>query len=143
MASRVSEFDPITHSDSCSTPKVSEPVRPKEAAETQRRNSKRVGLAFQIHVSGTDPKGTEFRERTVTSDVSADGCQFALQRKVYPGDHLSLGLADNDFARHKKPQPYKVVWVERSHLGWTIGVIKLDGENIWPMSFPIKRKTAG
>jgi PilZ domain len=123
--------------------KTSESDQRKVPTDSNRRRGRRVGLAFQIEVSGRDLAGTIFHDRAVTIDVSEDGCQFAIQRKLCPGQHLNLGLINTDFARHtgNKTQSFEVTWVETSHLGWTIGVRKLQGKNIWPMTFPIERKS--
>jgi hypothetical protein len=83
-----------------------------------------------------------FHDRAVTTDVSAGGCQFLFHRKLSLGEHLSLGLVNTDFAHltGNKTQPFEVVWIEPGYKGWTIGVKKLRGENLWPLTFPVQLK---
>jgi hypothetical protein len=122
--------------------KTSGPDRQKEPSALERRRSRRVALSFHIEVSGTNTAGTVFRDQAVTTDVSAGGCQFLFHRKLGLGQHLSLELVNTDFAHFtgNRTQLFEVVWTEPSHQGWTIGVKKLEGENIWPLTFPIHRK---
>ncbi len=123
--------------------KTSEPEQPAKPAASERRRNRLVAIVFQIEVAGTDLNGTTFKDPGVTTDISEDGCQFTFDRKLRPGEHLNLGLVNSDFARDKgnKAQPFEVVWAERGHAGWTIGVRKLPGENIWPINFPVERKS--
>ena len=125
--------------------KLSEPDRLKELTPSERRRSRRVALAFLIEVSGTQLTGAVFHDRVMTTDISEDGCQFTSQRKLSPGEHLSLGLVNTDFARFtgNTTQPFEVVWAEPGHLGWAVGVRKLRGESIWPVTFPLKRTLPG
>ena len=122
--------------------KTSEPDRLKGPVASERRRSRRVALAFQIEVSGRDRTGGLFNDQTTTIDVSEEGCQFPSQRKLCIGDHLSLSLVNTEFARltGNKIQSFEVVWVEPGRPGWTIGVRKLGGETIWPLTFPLERK---
>jgi hypothetical protein len=124
--------------------KTCEPNLPKVSIGSERRRSKRVAIAFPIEVSGMGMTGTVFHDQTVTIDVSEDGCRFLFQRKLCIGEHLSLGLVDTDFAQltGNKTQPFEVVWVEPSNAGWVIGVRKLLGGTIWPITFPLLHKRA-
>jgi len=122
---------------------TSEPDRRKGPAALGRRRSRRIALSFKIEVSGTGPTGTTaFHDQTVTTDVSEGGCQFLFHRKLSLGEHLSLGLVNTDFAHitGNKTQPFEVVWTKPSHMGWAVGVKKLQDENIWPLKFPVHRK---
>lgn len=119
--------------------KTTDVGRLKEATASERRGNRRVVLAFQIEVSGKDRGGIAFQDETTTIDISEDGCRFPSERKLHVGDHLSLGLVNTEFARStgQKTQLFEVVWVESGRSGWTIGVKKLESQNIWPMTFPI------
>jgi hypothetical protein len=121
--------------------KTSEADRLTGHTTSNRRSSKRIVIVFQIEVSGLDHvTGSVFHDRAATSDISEDGCQFTFHRKLSPGEHLSLGLVDTDFARvtGHRTQPFEVVWVERGRIGWTVGARKLEGNNIWPITFPLR-----
>jgi hypothetical protein len=115
----------------------------RKASALGRRRSRRIALSFKVEVSGTGPTGIVFRDQAVTTDVSEGGCQFLFHRKLGLGEHLSLGLVNTDFAHFtgNKTQPFEVVWIKPSHKGWTVGVKKLEGENIWPLKFPLHRKS--
>jgi hypothetical protein len=118
---------------------ASETDRPKESVGSDRRRSRRVALAVQIEVSGMEPTGA-FRDRALTTDVNEHGCQFILQRKLRPGEQVTIALAnaDADPIKGNHVHPFEVVWAEHTELGWAIGVRKLTDENIWPLTFPAK-----
>ena len=121
--------------------KTSDPDRLTGHTTSNHRRSKRIMIVFQIEVSGMDHlTGSIFHDRAATTDISEQGCQFTFQRKLNPGEHLSLCLVDTDFARvtGHKTQPFEVVWVERGPIGWTVGARKLEGKNIWPITFPLR-----
>lgn len=80
--------------------------------------------------------GVVFHERSVTSDVSEHGCQFTLQRKLSPGEQVSIALVDADsgLPEWDNVQPFEVIWVEASDFGWSIGARKLLQHTIWPLT---------
>ena len=111
------------------------------SSPADRRRSKRVSMAFQIEVSGTDLRGVVFRDPAMTNDVNEHGCQFECLRKLSRGEHVSIRLIEGAERGGNlgEPQLFEVVWVTASTLGWQIGAMKLDGRTIWPMKFPPKR----
>jgi hypothetical protein len=122
-------------------PKTREQIASKQAAGDDRRRTKRVPLSFQIEVSGRDQTGAPFRERAMTRDVNGNGCKFDLLWNVRPGDLLAICVIPRDPSNSNAEQPtiFKVVWVEPSDLGWTIGAMTLHAKNIWHMAFPTKK----
>ena len=112
----------------------------KEAGKrliVDRRRDERASLCFQIQVSGFDPSGRLFQEQAVTSDVSANGCRFALLREVKPKDVLAIQLVGRDGGQNGAGRPllFEVVWAEPSERGWTVGALKLQPDDIWQSAF--------
>ena len=113
----------------------------EKQATVDRRKAKRVNLTFQIEVSGFDPSGQLFREHAVTSDVSEDGCKFALLREVKPKDVLAIQLVRRGDGQPCEGRPllFEVAWAEPSERGWTIGALKLQPDDMWHVGFPKKQ----
>lgn len=109
-----------------------------EKASAERRRTKRISLTFQIEVSGCDPRGITFHERTVTVDVNEHGCKFSILRQLDREELISIRcIGQNDSAStQSKPVLFKVVWIEPGELGWIVGALKLQAETVWPLKFP-------
>jgi PilZ domain len=97
----------------------------------ERRRTKRIPLAFQVEVSGREPKGGLFQDQAVTIDVNEAGCRFDLERQLNRGDVVTIRVVQSCSASNR-PTRFQVVWAEPADLGWTIGVMKLRDEAIWP-----------
>jgi hypothetical protein len=111
---------------------------------SDRRQGKRVAIAFPIEISGFDAAGRIFRECSITSDVSEQGCKFDLLRELKCGDVIAIQLVPPGGGRPEKSKPllFEVAWVSPSSHGWTLGASKLQPENIWHLIFPPKKTTA-
>ncbi len=112
----------------------------REAME-DRRQGKRVPLAFNIEVSGFDHTGRMFSERTVTADVSEAGCRFRLTAQVKRGDVVAIRLIRRKASDpgRSKPLLFQIAWVARERGGWVAGALKLQPENMWHVTFPPKQ----
>lgn len=106
-----------------------------------RRQGKRVVIAFPIEVSGFDAVGRIFREHSATADVSEQGCRFDLLRELKGGDVIAVQLVSPGKDRPEKSKPllFEIVRVAPSAHGWTFGASKLQPENIWHLIFPPKK----
>jgi hypothetical protein len=114
-----------------------------QAVQDDRRQGKRVPLAFPIEVRGLDGAGRPFVERTITSDISAAGCRFKLRKKVSPGEVVAIRLltrlsASTDPGR---PMLFEIAWIEENAGAWVSGAKKLEAKDIWPVEFPGKPAT--
>jgi hypothetical protein len=100
-----------------------------------------MALSFPIEVSGIDCASKPFCDRTVTNDVSDEGCRFELFRGLRCGDVITIRVVPRSRSEESntKGLRFEVMWVETTSRGWSIGASKLQPENIWHMSFP-KRK---
>jgi len=116
-------------------------IEVKTPDPSDRRRGKRVVIAFPIEISGFDAAGRIFRECSVTSDVSEQGCKFDLLRELKGGDVIAIQLVSPGKDRPKKSKPllFEVAWVCPSMHGWTLGALKLQPENIWNLIFPPKK----
>jgi PilZ domain len=118
-------------------------IKGKTLDPNDRRQGKRVVIAFPIEISGFDSAGRIFRERSVTSDVSEQGCKFDLLRELKGGDVIAIQLVSPGKDRPEKSPPllFEVAWVCPSTHGWAVGASKLQPENIWHLIFPPKKST--
>jgi hypothetical protein len=103
-----------------------------------RRKEKRVFLRFQVEVSGFDPAGNLFRANGFTTDISATGCQVAIDEYVERGDIVAMKLLTKSEpnAPVSKPQRFQILWRERKENVWTVGALKLTGEKFWQVDSP-------
>jgi hypothetical protein len=103
----------------------------------ERRRSKRVAVAFQIEVSGREPRGDAFHDRATTIDVNEHGCKFNLARQVQTGDTLTICLLLNETPTgENNASLFQIVWAAPSDNGCTVGAMRLQDKRIWPMNFP-------
>jgi hypothetical protein len=114
---------------------------PATETAVDRRQGKRVPISFPIEISGFDDAGRLFRECTVTTDVSEQGCRFDLLRELKRGDVIAIQLISRNGDRPEKSRPllFEIAWVDASLRGWTMGASKLQPENIWHLAFPQKK----
>lgn len=120
------------------TPKNSQE---KALQGSERRRSKRVQLAFQIEVSGTEMSGEKFQDLTTTQDINEHGCRFTLQRELSQGDVVTIRVINRtaDAPQENAAQVFEIVWVDASVHGWSMGARRLEKDQFWPVSFPAKR----
>ena len=89
-------------------------------------------------MSGFDRTGRLFYERTVTSNVSENGCRFQVSKPLEPGDVVAIkiiGCQDASPAANKALL-FQIRWIVRENGGWLAGALKLQPESIWHTSFP-------
>jgi hypothetical protein len=106
--------------------------------EKERRQGKRISLAFHVEVSGIGRNGVPYCDHAAASDVSERGCQLHLIREIHPGDLLTVRVVRKKAARAEQEAPflYQTIWVERSNGGWVAGMVALEPGNPWGISFP-------
>src|ERR1700733_6570560 len=110
----------------------------REPPRVERRRTKRMGLRFCIQVTGTDAAGQPFCDRTVTTDVSEEGCRFELLRPVNRGDEIQIRRVPLDAEKPPdgKVLRFMIVRVDASEWGWSVGAEKMQPGNLWRMAFP-------
>jgi hypothetical protein len=113
----------------------------KTETAVDRRQAKRIPISFPIEISGFDDAGRLFRECTVTTDVSEQGCKFDLLRELKRGSVVAIQLVSRTGERLDKSKPllFEIAWADASVRGWTMGASKLQPENIWHLAFPAKK----
>lgn len=116
-----------------SDPDARAPLRGEE-----RRRCKRVGLSFPLEVSGFDGAGKLFRDRTVTTDVSDEGCRFDLLHEVRLEDTVTIQIVSRSDEKPTRSNHLRcrVAWVAPSKWGWSVGVEVHPQENFWHVAFP-------
>ena len=109
-------------------------------AQEDRRKGKRVPHTYPVEVSGLDPAGRLFSERTVTTNVSETGCCFQVKTRLERGAVVAIKL----LSRQKEtPHPakavlFQIIWVAPDADGLTVGTLKLQQEQMWNLAFPPK-----
>lgn len=111
-------------------------------ASHDRRKERRIPLAFPIEVSGFDANGKFFTERSVTMDISENGCKFQLKSRIERSSVVALKVLhrDDSGSLPERPLLFRVARVIRENDGWTLGAVKLQPESIWCVAFPSPKK---
>ena len=106
--------------------------------QNERRQGKRITLAFHVEVSGIGCSGVPYCDHAAASDISDRGCQVHLSREVRPGDLLTVRVVrkNDSGAKQEVPFLYQVAWVEPASGGWIAGLSALEPGNPWPVNFP-------
>ena len=109
-----------------------------EEVQRDRRKQKRVSMAFPVEVSGFDPRGRMFCERTITHDISSTGCRIVLKTPIVRGDVVAIRLLSRgrEAAEPSNPLLFQAIWVEREGEGWMAGMLMLQQKKFWHMEFP-------
>ncbi|HXZ13181.1 MAG TPA: hypothetical protein VEG64_12390 [Candidatus Sulfotelmatobacter sp.] len=109
-----------------------------------KRESRRT-LSRPIEVSGFDRNGRFFSERTLTFDISDNGCKFNLQTEVDRQSALAIRMIHR---RHgleldSRPVLFEVARMEPQPGGWTMGASLMQPIGPWWIELPdhIKSKT--
>jgi len=90
-----------------------------ELRGADRRRCERLSLTFPIEVSGADATGRPFSDRTITSDVSEEGCRFELLRVFAAATWSpSAWWGDRAMMSATPALRFEIVWVETSDNGW-------------------------
>jgi PilZ domain-containing protein len=121
---------------------VSREMTGKKQRLAERRRTERLPFSFQIQVSGVDHAGEFFREYTVTTNVSGNGCRFDLLRQVRPKDVLAIQVSPRNpdgELEENRPLLFEVIWSEPNERGWAVGAAQLQPGNIWHITFPPMR----
>ena len=109
-----------------------------EELNRERRNESRLPLAFPIQIWGFDRGGRFFSERTMTSDISASGCNFALKADIDGNSVVAIRLLsrNGNHSYPERPLLFEVTWVKRQGDVSRAGACKLEPEDIWRVAFP-------
>ena len=107
-------------------------------AMRDRRKGKRLPLRYPIEVSGIDLAGLSFTERGATVDVSQAGCRIVMQKKLERGDVVAIKVTARPDHHEPKDKAtlFQVIWISRHEDGWMVGMLKLQTDEIWDVSFP-------
>ena len=111
-------------------------------AVLERRHEKRLPLSLPVEISGFDCQGRFFKERTVTTDVSPNGCSFHLTAEADRAVELAIRLIASN---SKDPVPdhpllFDVVRMEPTPDGWLVAARKVQSEDLWYTAFPPARR---
>lgn len=111
-------------------------------AAFERRREKRLALSLPIDVSGLDCHGRFFKERTVTTDVSANGCSFHLRAEADQSVVLAVKLISRNSAELLPDRPllFDIVRMDATPDGWLLAAIKVQTEDLWYAAFPPARR---
>lgn len=96
------------------------------------RKSDRIELTVPLEVSGMDPDGRMFAEKTVTLNVGRHGAMLQLTQKLFPEQDLTV--------RKPGDEPIEAVVLGMTEGGegrFTYGLVFKDQErNFWGIEFP-------
>jgi hypothetical protein len=108
----------------------------------ERRREKRLPLSFPIEVSGFDCHGRFFKELTVTTDVSPNGCSFHLRTEPDRTVELAVKLISRNSAETLPDRPllFHLVRMDATPDGWLMAAIKVQTEDLWYAAFPPARR---
>lgn len=111
-------------------------------ANHDRRKERRIPLVFPIEVSGFDANGKFFTERSVTMDISENGCRFQLKSQIERSSVVALKVLHRNRSDSSPERPllFSVARAIQEGNGWTLGAVKLQPENIWCVAFPSAKK---
>ena len=106
---------------------------PRALKRESRHASRRT-----IEVSGFDRNGRFFSERTLTSDISDNGCKFDLQTEVDRQSALAIRVIHR---RHgleldSRPVLFEVARMEPQPGGWTMGASLMQPIGPWWVELP-------
>jgi len=117
-----------------------EPSRAAESAGTghTQRRERRYPFLIPIEVSGIDRGGQPFCENTLTSDVSARGCRFLLQKELEKDAIVAIRVL-----RTLSGQPgdsrlvmFQIIYIRQDPGGWTMGAWTLQPDVAWCSDIP-------
>jgi hypothetical protein len=99
----------------------------------EQRRELRYRVLIEIEISGINPKGEPFHERTVTRNVSEWGCGFMTSIELKENDMVALRVASRDAGEsvHARQTLFQVRRVTREGDGWMVGAWKMESGNVW------------
>jgi hypothetical protein len=104
-----------------------------EETRVNRRREERLVIRFPIEVSGIDPQGKPFTERTTTEDVSESGVRFSLHVPLEFEAVVAVKLVHQDgptiFVGKLVLYQVRRVDVQGEHR--LVGAVKLQSASIW------------
>ena len=102
------------------------------AADLGMRFEERYEISIEIEVSGIDPNGKAFHNRTYTKNISSWGCAFLLPVELRVDDIVSVRMvSDNPEKAPLRQSLFQVIRVTRELEGWLLGTWKMDSEDLW------------
>lgn len=103
-----------------------------ERKEQGGRKSDRIELTVPVEVSGMDPAGQPFVEKTVTLNVGRHGAMLQLAQKLFPEQELTVRRPGNDCI-----EATVVGMTEAAEGRFTYGLVFKDtARNFWGIEFP-------
>ena len=108
------------------------------AIYNKQRREDRLPVNTSVEITGIDPAGQPFTEKTTVEDVTEIGCRFSTRTQLQCGDIVAIkalepgerALADT------QSQLFEVVWAAHHRTGCTVGARKLQGEKLAKTKFP-------
>jgi len=99
----------------------------------EQRRELRYRVPIEIEISGINPTGEPFHERTVTRNVSEWGCGFVTSIELKENDMVALRVASRDAGEsvHARQTLFQVRRVAREGDGWMVGAWKMESGNVW------------
>jgi hypothetical protein len=109
---------------------------PEFGGDGGNRRENRIGLRFSIEVSGFDRFGKYFSERSETTNVSKNGCQFRVRKEIEPDSVVAIRVVRlKDPKGESAPILFQVSRTEATRDGWSAGAAKLLEGDPWPVDF--------
>jgi PilZ domain len=103
-----------------------------ENTAADRRREERTPQVFEISVSTFNRQGDYVGERTMTSNVSKNGCRIGTSLPLEQGDIVSVARVNaEDPTVHGKTGWFEVIWVTNSSNGRTAGIQQISGPSLW------------
>jgi PilZ domain-containing protein len=93
-------------------------------------------LQVPVEVCGFNLRGRFFTERSETSNVSDGGCKFCLRTQIAPDAIVALRAVNGRRrgGQDSLPVLFQVVRVGRDSNQWVVGAVKLQSDELWPMT---------
>lgn len=108
----------------------------------ERQRESRRGLSHVIEVCGFDRNGRFFSERTLTCDISDNGCKFDLHTEVESQSVLAIRVINRRHGQEidSRPVLFQVVRMEPQPGGWTMGASLMQPIGPWWVEVPEQNK---
>jgi len=99
----------------------------------EQRRELRYKVPIAIEISGINPNGEPFHERTITRNVSEWGCGFVISIELKESDMVALRVASRETGEsvHARQTLFQVRRITREKDGWLVGAWKMESGNVW------------
>jgi hypothetical protein len=113
----------------------------KQTASAERRLEPRIQTKIQSELTGIDRVGRLFSTEITIEDMNELGCRFECGISLEAGDLVAIQPLEQDRGGADVPEPqlFEVTWTNRRVAFWTVGAMKLQGEKLAQINFPVAR----